>query len=240
MECSEDGTWADLPQIIDEAQPSPPTSTFSYSKSPQRLTSFLVLMLWISLGMEVLSIMSDLGQLALLSGTFTGAEAASNDLRQGIIGFGYIGVFIVTGITFLRWIYRFNYNCRGFGASDMRFTPGWSIGHFFIPFLNLVRPYQVMREILQVSQNPNEWKSQPVGLLVDRWWALFLVTSFLGRIVFRLSVNAESMDELRTSTWAAILAACVEIASCLAALSLVKTIARRQEALIARDGNVVA
>ncbi len=146
------------PEVSPRAAPTPPRiasgSTFTYTKNPQSLTLFLVIMLWTSLGFQVISILSDFGQMSLLNGRFTEAEAEANDARQALIGFGYLGVFIVTGVAFLKWIYRANLNCRGFGAQDMRFTPGWSVGYYFIPFLNLVRPYQSMKEIWQVSHDP--------------------------------------------------------------------------------------
>ena len=99
-------------------------SAYSYTKDPRSLTSFLVIMLWVSVGFEVVSILSDFAQMSLLDGVYTEAEAAANDSRQGLIGLGYLGVFIVTGIAFLKWIYRANLNCRGFGAEGMKFTRG--------------------------------------------------------------------------------------------------------------------
>lgn len=207
-------------------------SAYSYTKDPRSLTSFLVVMLWVSLGFEIVSILSDFAQMSLLDGAYTEAEAAANDSRQGLIGLGYLGVFIVTGIAFLKWIYRANLNCRGFGADGMKFTPGWSIGYYFIPFLNLVRPYQSMKEIWQVSHSPTNWKSQSGSALLGWWWALWLISNFLGQIVFRTSMNATTIEALQASTGITIFSSIIGIPLCLVAINLVKTISTKQESLV--------
>ena len=98
---------------------------FRFTKDPQLLTKVLRIMLFISLAITVASLLSDFAQLSMAQkGDFTDNEAEANDARQGLIGMAYLGIFIVTGITFLKWIYRANVNCRGFGARDMQFTPG--------------------------------------------------------------------------------------------------------------------
>ncbi|MDD2942722.1 MAG: DUF4328 domain-containing protein [bacterium] len=182
--------------------------------------------------MEVISILIDFAQLSLLDRSYTQAKVAANDARQGIIGLGSLGVFIMTGIAFLKWIYRANVNSRGFGAQDMKFTPGWSIGYYFIPFLNLVRPYRAMKEIWQVSHNPAAWKSQNGSALLGWWWALWLISGFLGQMVFRMSMRADTIDTLKASTGASILSSIVEIPLCIVALQLVKSIAAKQEQLV--------
>ncbi len=189
-------------------------------------------MLWVSLGFEVVSILSYFGQMSLLGGTYTEAEGAANDSRQRVIGLAYLAVFIVTGIAFLKWIHRANLNCRGFGAQGMKFTPGWSVGYFFIPFLNLVRPYQAMKEIWKVSQNPSGWQSASTSSLLGWWWALWLLSGFLGQIVFRTTMNATTIDQLQASTGLSIVSSFVGIPLCLVAINLIKTIAGMQERVV--------
>jgi hypothetical protein len=99
-----------------------------------------------------------------------------------VIGAIDITVFYASLIPFLTWIYRANSNARSLGASGMEFTPGWSVGWFFVPLANLVKPYQVMRELWRTSSNPGDWKGEPVpakiGAWWGAWWAVFLLSSF--------------------------------------------------------------
>ena len=156
-------------------------------------------MLWISVAVAALTLVSDLAQLNLAKSSSVTAEAAeSNDTRQLIIGVLQLITFIVTGVTFLMWIYRANLNARGFGATDMEFTPGWSVGYYFIPFINWFRPYQAMKEIWKVSTNPSDWKNQPSSVLLGWWWTLWLVSSLFGHISGNLSMRVKDQSSLET------------------------------------------
>lgn len=208
---------------------------YAYQKDPRKLTEFLITMLWISLGASVLSVLSDIMQVNLLvSGSFSSTMAERNDLRQQVIAVLYLTAFIVTGVAFLKWTYRANLNCRGFGARDMEFTPGWSIGFYFIPIMNLYRPYQAMREIWTVSENPLDWQDEPGGPLIAWWWTLWLVSSVLGQVSFRLSIRAETIDALQVSTVASIISNIVDIPLNIIAISLVSAIFVKQEHLVGK------
>ena len=56
-------------------------------------------------------------------------------------------VWLGTATAVLMWVHRAYRNLPALGARDMAYSPGWAVGWWFIPFLNLVRPYQVVREI---------------------------------------------------------------------------------------------
>ncbi len=195
-----------------------------FTKDSTTLTRFLKAMLWILVGTTVLSLASDMLQLQFLnSGRLNMIEAEANDTRQRVVGIVHLLAYAVTGVAFLRWIHRASLNVRGFGAQNLQFTPGWSIGYYFIPFLNLVRPYRAMKEICQASKNPDEWSSQSVPPTLGWWWALFLISGFLGQTSFRLSMQANSISTLSTSTTVSIVSGIVDIPLCFVALTLVRT-----------------
>lgn len=233
--------WRPLSELFESPRPALPSSApppldnaaFSYAKDPRSVTSFLVVMLWIGLGMEVVTLLSDCGQMSLLNRSYTETEAVANDARQRIIGLGYLGGYIVTIIAFSMWIYRANLNCRAFGAQDMKFTPGWSVGYYFIPLLSFVKPYESMKEIWQVSHNPTDWKSQKGSALLGWWWALWLISGVVGQMDLRLSMNAYTIQDFRQSTAMAIFSGFIGIPLYLVVLKLVKTIAAKQEQLVA-------
>ena len=146
----------------------------SYLVSPHGLTKTLVTMLWVNVGVMAVVGLSDLMQWMMLTGEFTEAQAVASDNRQMLISLVGTVYWIALGVVFLRWIYRANKNCHHFGAEDMKFSPGWSIGFYFIPLLNLYKPYRAMREIWQVSQDPSDWKNQKPTKLLGVWWALWI------------------------------------------------------------------
>lgn len=211
--------------------------TYSFTKNPFGLTRALQVMLWVQLGVVVISILSDFGQLSLaVSGNITLEAAEANDARQGMIGLLYLGVFIATGIIFLTWTYQANLNCHGFGGNDMKFTPAWSIGYYFIPFLNLVRPYQAMKEIWKVSSDPKNWQAQQGSAVLRWWWALWLISGFLGQMSFRLMMRVDSPSSLKVATLVSIISSSVEILLILLAVLLVTRIIEKQSKLTKSNG----
>ena len=212
-----------------ETQPK----TYAYTKDPKSLNKLLVFMLWVSLAMEIVALLGDFSQLSLLSRDFTDVEAEANDSRQMMIGGIYLLVFIVTGIVFLKWIHRANVNARGFGAQGMTHTPGWAVGWFFIPIFSLFRPYQAMKELWKVSQDPTDWQTREGGALLSGWWTLWIISNILGQVTMRM--NADTIEKLKTLTTTSIVAEIVGVVLCLVAMAMVKTISRWQEELVGGD-----
>ncbi len=110
-----------------------------------------------------------------------------SDTITAIVGLIQSLFAIVTGITFLMWIYRTNKNLHALSGEDMVFTPGWSVGWYFIPIANLYKPYQVMKEIWEVSHKNRTVTDSIVGW----WWALWVISNFLGRLALKLVIRAD-------------------------------------------------
>lgn len=89
-------------------------------------------------------------------------------------------LMIVTGFAFAAWFRRKHANLPALGARDLRFTPRWASGAFFVPVLNLWRPYQIGVEIWNASDpelspaDPHGWKSLGPPPVIATWWGLFL------------------------------------------------------------------
>ena len=110
----------------------------------------------------------------------------------GLIQAGF-GLFLV--ITFFVWIYRTNKNLGILSGEQMTFTPGWSVGWFFVPILCLYKPYQVMKEIWNVCH-----KNQSTNYsLIGWWWFLWITSVFLARFTFKLAIKSDfSMSYIDT------------------------------------------
>ncbi len=103
----------------------------------------------------------------------------------GIAAASNVIIVSLTAVLFLRWIYFANKNARSLGATGMTFTPGWAIGYYFIPIINLYKPRRAMIEIWQASANPVDldWKNRDYDKMIDLWWALWIINLFLNRAV---------------------------------------------------------
>lgn len=198
-------------------------------KNPSELTRWLKILLIISIVVNVVSIVSSLLQIDMLvkmsdGVQVTGNQADANDIREALVGYITILLNIITGIFFLKWIYRANYNARQLGASGLKFSPGWSVGYYFIPIVNLWKPYQAMNEIWKASSNPNNWTIEPDSWLLGIWWILWVGSKFVGRAVSSFASKADSIKELINSSVYQIITETIDMALCVVAISLVTKI----------------
>jgi hypothetical protein len=122
--------------------------------------------------------------------------AEASDARQLIVGIVQILTYVVSGVWILRWIYVACSNARGLAPDRMKFSPGWSVGWYFIPFLSLWKPYQAMKEIWRVSANPRNPNAEPDSGLLASWWFFFIAASLIGNAAFRMSLSAEQIGQL--------------------------------------------
>ena len=78
----------------------------------------------------------------------------------------FVFLLLTASVGFLAWVYAANRSLRTQHGPAMRFTPAMSVVWFFVPIANLVKPYEVVQEIWQVSrQNPSD-----EGRIVLWWW----------------------------------------------------------------------
>ena len=105
---------------------------------------------------------------------------------------------ILLGIIFLVWIYRSYKTLRQFyQPGDIRFTPGWAVGWFFIPIASLFKPYQVMRELFNKSQPADETQRfRHGGTATAWWWGLTLVSFFVARVAGKIGDEVERTKSL--------------------------------------------
>jgi hypothetical protein len=85
----------------------------------------------------------------------------------------------------------------------MTYTPGWSVGWFFVPLANLVMPYLVIREIWQASgpgQGAN-WRRAPVSAVLSVWWVVGVVGGMSHYTPFRILLGKLNLAPLATETF---------------------------------------
>lgn len=193
-------------------------------------------LLCIGLGVELLRIATDMSQYALLGDperlAIPGVPEA-NDRRMQIVGVLQLVLYLVTVVFFGRWIVRAHRAVRALGAEGLTISPGWAVGYFFIPFLNLVRPYRAMKELWSASESPSGWASTPASSILPLWWTLWLVGNFLDNISMRW--NPEDIDGWRDYTLFDIFSAGVSIALAIVAIKLVAGISDRIAARAAEE-----
>jgi hypothetical protein len=206
----------------------------------KRLARGVLVLLGIQAFLALASMLSSLLQVQLLSRALAGeeiseTEASLNDVRELGIGILTILAAIVSGVVFLRYLGRANHNARALGADDLSATPGWTIGSYFVPIVNLWWPYQILQEIWKASAaESGPWKSRPGSSLIGWWWGVRLIDSFVNQAVFRLSM-AESapipnLERLIATTWLDFAAAGLDILLLVLSFWLIQRLQQRQVA----------
>ena len=141
----------------------------------------------------------------------TGDFSELNEIDESLTEMLYVWVallqvviFIATAFVFLLWLHRVYRNLPALGAAKLVTTPGWAIGCFFIPFVNLFKPFHVVSEIRRESMPAPETHEGFGGgsarshtpALVGWWWLFWIVACIsllAGERALDKSVTIEGM-----------------------------------------------
>ena len=136
-------------------------------------------------------------------------------------------------ILFLIWEYRSFNNLSALKARNLEHSPGWAVGWWFIPFANLVKPFQVVRELWNESDPDFDEEtgflhtSSGTPELIGFWWAAFLLSGFVGRITDKLlSADGEPSQYFPV---ALIVGSILQLAASILIILIVKGVTNRQE-----------
>jgi hypothetical protein len=162
-------------------------------------------------------------------------EVEASDLLVGVVGGAQGLLYLGTAVAFCCWIYKAHDNLRRLGARNLTYSPGWAVGGFFVPFLNLIRPVQVMQEIWKASDpdmpfsTGREWRQAPGGVRVGFWWAFYLLASVVAQIGFRLNLSGdEKPSSLQTASLFTLIADAIWPAAAVLAILVVHGVRKRQ------------
>jgi len=139
-------------------------------------------------------------------------------------------IYVTTVVFFLMWLYRAYNNLRAINPRvPLDHSPGWAVGSFFIPFVNLAVPYRAVKEVWQKS-----WPADEVFLAAPSppatfpvWWTFWLLSCFAGNISMRLSFSENAPENAATIT--SIIASGLSIVAAAFAYLVVGAIDKRQE-----------
>lgn len=169
-------------------------------------------LLGLSAVLAVVSLLLRAHEVLLLMQVAGGAEVSQtraeiHDLATSGVAMLQFLLLLVTGLVFLGWFRRAHEHLPLLGAEDLRFSPGWAVGYWFIPILNLVRPYHVALEIWNASYRATV-THDPSGVLSEdprhefltTWWYLFVGMSLSSNFAARLSMGADNLADMTTAS----------------------------------------
>lgn len=202
-------------------------------RSTQTVSLVVRVLLALSLVVSTIRIAHAVTQLDLFDrikheGAFTLAEAEASDERAALIAGLWLLLFLATGIAWIVWQTRTSKNARALGTEFMQFGPNaW--GWFFCPFINLVRPLAVVRELWQVS-DPHSSSESPGYFAI--WWVPWVIGCLLGNASSRLVTEEADIDQLILSIQLDAASNGLLILSAIFAIQVVAEIHRREQARV--------
>lgn len=214
----------------------------SLYRSPSTRSTWTVILL-VGLTLAVLaSFISTIAEIDLLLRLADGEfveddELIASDNRQRLIAIitlvGYLGLIIA----FCFWVHRVAKNLKALNVTDQRFSPGWAVGWWFVPIMNLFRPYQVMSEIwkgsdpLVTAEDSLSWRNAPAGVLLGWWWGIWLTSNFINTGVSRAFLSDDiSVDGLITADYFSLAGDALTVVAAVLLFMLVRAITSNQAA----------
>lgn len=172
------------------------------SRAKQTISFF-----WLMLGITIVDMAAVGWQYFLLidaqenPGEIDMSTLQTSDMLYGIVAIADFAIHVLTIVFFIMWFRRAYYNLHTLSWNNARYSEGWAAGSWFVPFINLFYPYQIMMDIWNGTQNSvKERLGQPQpSIIVGWWWAFYLIMSIFSNISARIGWSATEIGELITA-----------------------------------------
>lgn len=142
--------------------------------------------------------------------------------------------FVFTVVTFLMWLHGVSRNAWSPYPEGVRSSPRMAVGAWFIPFVNLVRPYRVVRALHSAAfiDGPalrGDWVARAPSVF-PIWWGTWLVYNGLTNVGARLGFSKDP-EMVRFGLWLETLALPLQLASGFCLMAIIWSIQARQAEL---------
>lgn len=188
---------------------------------------------------SVLSIVATYRDIQLLEALQSGRTPSSETVESveamfAASGLALAATFLFAAITFCIWIHRASRCVEESRVGPMRFSAGWAVGWWFVPIMNLFRPYQVIAELWRAtgdSVHLRDWTRDGVSALLGWWWGIYIASGVVAGIGGSLDPTvAPTLDEAATYEWIWIAGDLVAIIAAILAIAVVRGLSARIEA----------
>jgi hypothetical protein len=133
-------------------------------------------------------------------------------------------------VAFMMWLFRATKNLPALGVRDPDVTPGWAIGCWFVPFVNIIAPCIVILRVWRASDPtglPGTSNTREGWPLLYGWWGAFLAMTAAGFATWFARDTGHPMFTTG-QVWAYLCAGIASIVVALLAVRIVREIERRQ------------
>ena len=145
----------------------------------------------------VTAILSGAGQEDLSSGQLQ--TVGLSLMTMGYSDYAQVAAFVVIVVLFLRLLYKAVQQAKSFAVPYTFVSPGWAVGYWFIPLMNLYRPFQAVKALFAAcAHEAGDGKTAAGEQLLGAWWALFLVSNMAGWALSRMDTDFSDRAQVIT------------------------------------------
>jgi hypothetical protein len=217
--------------------PSMPEDSSTARFAGHSVARWTICLLLACLALEGATMASGFSHRALVARLAAGAtlvpnDAGGSDARDRAIVLLKLVALLGAGVFWLTWLHRAYGNLALVGSKRSRFSRGRAVGYWFIPLVNLVLGYQVMKDLWLRSDSLNDrdgYDSLPAPTYLTGWWGTSVSWGVLGRLVAYMARDARTPLELTNATDMGMLVNAVGVVAALLAIKVVWEIDRRQQ-----------
>jgi hypothetical protein len=165
--------------------------------------------------------------------TLRRGETATNlqfyfNMRNTLLYLGWI-ISVCLIICFIRWFWRAYKNIHAIPGAKLSLATHWAITGWFVPVLNFFRPYQIMREIWEQTQQAITHRLSAIQSLtqVSIWWIANLLLIVCYFFSFRLIENFYRLP-FRDYSFSVYIDMCFQVISIVVIAISIKMVKRMQ------------
>jgi Domain of unknown function (DUF4328) len=168
-----------------------------------------------------------------LAGQYVSLQTAhSADHRVQTIGWLELALYAVTGIAFIVWFRDAYENVERRGITGLRWSAGWAVGAWFVPFLNLVRPKAMLNDIWRGSDPRlsagSELGSESPPIFYGFWWGTWILGAIVARVAAANLGSAQSLSALSSATKELMFSDAISLVAAILAIAVVYSLTSRQ------------
>lgn len=192
----------------------------------------LLILYVVLLGVETLGALAAIVALAGAESLEPGSSrlqlAGLSLLSIAYSAYAEIGVFVLIAILFLRFLYKAVQQAKSFTTPFTYVSPGWAVGYWFIPIMNLYRTFEVVKALSKACGQQAGGEGKPVvgEQLLSAWWALFLISNGAGWALGRSDSDFSSAAGITTYAEYSIGCDLLSIAAAVLFLLVIKKLAK--------------
>ncbi len=166
----------------------------------QRLLILYVVLLGVETAAALAAIAALAGAESLEPGSGRLQAAGISLMTMAYSAYAEVGAFVVIAILFLRFLYKAVQQAKGYTTPFTYVSPGWAVGYWFIPIMNLYRPFEVVKALSKAcgQQAGGDGKPAVGEQLLSAWWALFLISNGAGWVLARSDSDFSSAAGITT------------------------------------------